>query len=427
LAVIIYNVFLALFRLGISLASLWNRKAKLWLEGRKNIFERLNSELGTPHSELIWMHCSSLGEFEQGRPVLEKLRSEYRGLKILLTFFSPSGYEIRKNYPGVDYVFYLPIDSTANAKRLFDIVNPRLVLFVKYEYWYYYIGECKKRNVPLLMISAIFRKKQPFFKWYGGLYRKMLRCFTHFFLQDENSKKLLQSVQINNISVTGDTRFDRVSEIAETAEPIYIIEQFCAAQKVFVAGSTWPADESIIKKAINSDSNLKLIIAPHEIHEKHLWELKSLFPGSILFSQLTTHPAFAKASAGKHSQLTTHNCLIIDNIGMLSKLYRYATIAYIGGGFNNGIHNILEAAVYGKPVIFGPEYMKFREAVGLIQYGGGISIRNSRELRNCIVKLLTDTLYYEEMAKKSFEYVRINRGATQMILNYIQEKRLLTK
>jgi len=437
LALIIYNVFLALFRLGISLASLWNRKAILWLEGRKKIFERLNSELLTPDSGLIWMHCSSLGEFEQGRPVLEKIRSGYKDIKILLTFFSPSGYEIRKNYPGVDYVFYLPVDSAENAKRFFEIVNPKLVLFVKYEYWYYYLRECNKRNIPLLMISAIFRENQPFFKWYGGLHRKMLRCFTHLFLQDEKSKELSQSLQINNITVSGDTRFDRVFEIAETAEPLLIIEQFCADQKVLVAGSTWPEDESIIKKAVNSNSGLKLIIAPHEIHDEHLSKLKSLFPGSILFSQLTIHPdiakasvdkpAFAKVSAGKHSPLTSYNCLIIDNIGMLSKLYRHATITYIGGGFNKGIHNILEAAVYGKPVLFGPQYGKFREAVGLIQYGGGINIRNSTELKNCINKLLTDRFFCEETGKKSFEYVRKNKGATEIILNYIHEKRLLTK
>ena len=417
------------------MASLWNRKAKLWLKGRKNIFERLRSELLTPaapaaslrrpkDSGLIWMHCSSLGEFEQGRPVLEKIRTDYPGLKILLTFFSPSGYEIRKNYPGADYVFYLPIDSAGNAKRFFDIVNPGLVLFVKYEYWYYYLRECNKRNIPLLMISGIFRENQPFFKWYGGLHRNMLGCFTHFFLQDENSKKLLQSLQINDITVSGDTRFDRVSEIAEGTESIPVIEQFCTDQKVFIAGSTWPEDESIIKNAINPGSGLKLIIAPHEIHEKHLSELKNLFPGSILYSQLTNHTANAKASGG---MLTSFNCLIIDNIGMLSKLYRYATMAYIGGGFNNGVHNILEAAVYGKPVLFGPEYGKFREAVELIQNGGGISIRNSTELKNCITKFLTDRIYCEETGKKSFEYVRKNKGATGMILNYIQEKRLLTK
>jgi len=399
------------------MASLWNRKAKLWLEGRKNIFERLNSAHPTPDSRLIWMHCSSLGEFEQGRPILEKLKSRYRDVKILLTFFSPSGYEIRKNYKGADYVFYLPIDSAGNAKRFFEIVNPGLVLFVKYEYWYYYLQECKKRNIPLLMISAIFRKNQPFFKWYGAFHRKMLGCMKQFFLQDETSKKLLQSLQINNLTVSGDTRFDRVSEIAESAEQLPIIEQFCENKNVIVAGSTWPEDESIIKKAINSDNSLKLIIAPHEIHEKHLKEIKNLFPGSILFSQLTTD----------YSSVINYNCLIIDNIGMLSSLYRYATITYVGGGFKNGIHNILEAAVYGKPVIFGPEYGKFREAVELIQYGGGISINNSTELKNCINNLLTDRLYCKETGKKSFEYVRKNKGATEMILSYIQENRLLTK
>src|SRR5688500_16902474 len=310
------------------MASLWNRKAKLWLEGRKNIFERLNSAHPTPDSRLIWMHCSSLGEFEQGRPILEKLKSRYRDVKILLTFFSPSGYEIRKNYKGADYVFYLPIDSAGNAKRFFDIVNPGLVLFVKYEYWYYYLQECKKRNIPLLMISAIFRKNQPFFKWYGAFHRKMLGCMKQFFLQDETSKKLLQSLQINNLTVSGDTRFDRVSEIAESAEQLPIIEQFCENKNVIVAGSTWPEDESIIKKAINSDNSLKLIIAPHEIHEKHLKEIKNLFPGSILFSQLTTDS----------SSVINYNCLIIDYISILSCIYSYATITFFAVGFKKRIH-----------------------------------------------------------------------------------------
>jgi 3-deoxy-D-manno-octulosonic-acid transferase len=409
-----YNIFLLLYRSGIRIASLWNSKAKLWLIGRKNIFERQNAELSTQNAKLIWFHCSSLGEFEQGRPVIEKLKLKFPDHKILLTFFSPSGYEIRKDYKGADWVYYLPIDSKTNAKRFFDITNPSLVVFVKYDYWYYYLTECKKRNIPLLMVSAIFRAEQAFFKWYGSLQRRMLSCFTHFFVQDENSASLLELINIKNVTVAGDTRFDRVVEIAEKFEPINLVEKFCVDSNVFVAGSTWPNDEKIIKESIAEIPNLKIIIAPHEIHKEHIEKLKSIFPNSVLYSQLNSQ------------NVPPNNVLIIDNIGMLSRLYHYATIAYIGGGFNKGIHNTLEAAVYGKPVLFGPNYKKFREAIGLIASGGGITISSAMELSTTVKKLIEDKTELELRNRQSADFVKGNKGATEKIIHYIAENRLLT-
>ena len=416
MAIFIYNIFLLLYRAGIGVASLWNNKAKLWIEGRKNIFGRLGTELRTPNSKLIWFHCSSLGEFEQGRPVMENLRKQTPNSRFLLTFFSPSGFEIRKDYKGADWVFYLPLDSKANAKRFFDIVNPSLVVFVKYDYWYYYLTECKKRDIPLLLVSGIFRHDQLFFKWYGNLHRKMLNCFTHFFVQDKESFDLLKTININNTTVAGDTRFDRVSEIAENFKPIEEIEKFCGSSQVLVAGSTWPDDEKVIKDAIASLPDLKIIIAPHEVHKEHIDQLRSIFPDPVLHSQLLT----------QNSTPTNSNTLIIDNIGMLSRLYHYATITFIGGGFNKGIHNTLEAAVYGKPVLFGPNYKKFKEAIGLIETGGGVCVNSSTELTSQLKRLLTNKDILESNSKNSFEFVKQNKGATENILHYINANRLLT-
>ena len=416
MTIIFYNIFLLFFRAGIRIASLWNNKANQWLAGRKNIFEILNSELSTNKSKLIWIHCSSLGEFEQGRPVIESFKTNFPNSKLLITFFSPSGYEIRKDYKVADWVFYLPMDSPLNAKKFFDIINPSLVVFVKYDFWYYYLTECKKRNIPLLMISAIFREEQPFFKWYGSFHRKMLSCFTYIFVQDENSETLLNSIDINNVLKTGDTRFDRVTDIAANFQSIEIIEKFCGNSKVLVAGSTWPEDEKIIKEGIATNPDIKLIIAPHEVNEKHLDEIKNLFPDAVFFSQLMTHD----------SQIVNKKIMIIDNIGMLSSLYHYATIAYVGGGFNKGIHNTLEAVVYGKPVIFGPKYRKFKEAVELVRTGSGISITNTADLSKQLETLLKSKDQYEMKCKNSFEFVQQRKGATKRIINYIQENRLFT-
>ncbi len=423
LSVLFYNIFLLLFRLGTHLAAPFNTKAKKWVTGRRNIFEKLEAAI-PPQEKVVWMHCASLGEFEQGRPLLETMKQQYPAYKFLLTFFSPSGYEVRKDYDGADWVFYLPMDGPRNAKRFLEIVHPSLVIFVKYEFWFYYLKKVKYRNIPLVLVSALFRKDMSFFKWYGGLQRKMLSRFDHLFVQTATSKKLVDEIGLADIcTVSGDTRFDRVIEIAEQFRHITIIEEFTRNSKTIVAGSTWPEDEQVLQKAftrINIPS-LKLILAPHEINEKHLAEIEKLFPNSIRYSQLLT----------PDSRLLSSNCLIIDNVGMLSKLYRYADITYVGGGLTtNGVHNVLEAAVYNKIVLFGPYFHKYTEAVGLVQAGGAISFTDEKKdgalLQQLIEALLTDTGEYTFRCKAAGDFVRSNKGATQKILQFIQEKRLLT-
>lgn len=414
MGVFFYNIFLFLFKAGIGVAALFNPKAKKWVAGRKNIFPRLESALAG-QEKVIWMHCASLGEFEQGRPLLEKLRTQYPGYKFLLTFFSPSGYEVRKDYKGADWIFYLPMDGAKNAKRFLEIVNPSLVIFVKYEFWYYYLKKIRYRNMPLLLVSALFWKEMSFFKWYGALQRKMLSRFDHLFVQDDISKALIDAIGQSGItSISGDTRFDRVITIAENAQPIPLIEKFTAGHQTIIAGSTWPDDEMLLKKTLETttDPSLKLIIAPHEINEKHLQSIKELFPGCVFYSELT-------------EENSTAAILVIDNIGLLSRLYYYAWITYIGGGFGKGIHNTLEAAVYGKPVLFGPVFHKFKEATGLIQAGGAITITNAEEAGKIVEKLLNDPKEYTGRAESSGKYVYARRGATDIIIRYIQEKRLL--
>jgi 3-deoxy-D-manno-octulosonic-acid transferase len=422
LGVFLYNIFLALLKTGIRVASPFNGKAKKWLNGRKNIFENL--EKAIPENEkIIWIHCASLGEFEQGRPIIERLKTQYRAYKILLTFFSPSGYEVQKNYKDADWVFYLPVDGPRNAKRFLEIVKPSLVIFVKYEFWYYYLKKIKYRNIPLLLVSALFRKDMSFFKWYGSLQRKMLSRFDHLFVQDEGSKKLMDEIGLADIcSISGDTRFDRVIEIAENFTTIPAIEQFVGNNKAIIAGSTWKEDEEILQKAFASinDPSVKVIIAPHEINESHLNDIKKLFPGSILFSELT------------NGQRPTNNeqrstILIIDNIGMLSRLYKYGYITFIGGAFKtNGVHNVLEAAVYGRPVLYGPFYKKYKEAVDLIKSEGAVCVNNADECAMTIRTLLQNKEQHEWRSKRSLDYVWRNKGAAQKIIQFIQEKRLLT-
>jgi len=445
LGLFFYNLFLILFNIGLRIAALFNFKAKKWLLGRKGIWEKLEAEIRGQRSEkedwkIIWVHCASLGEFEQGRPVIEKLRLQYPNFKILLTFFSPSGYEIRKDYKGADMVFYLPMDGPQNAKRFLELVKPSLVIFVKYEFWFYYLNEVRQNNIPLLLISALFRENSIFFKRYGGFNRKMLSFFDHMFVQNETSEKLLAGIHLDNkTSVCGDTRFDRVIEIAEQFTTIPVVEKFIGSNRTIVAGSTWPGDEEILQKSISTlnDPSLKLIIAPHEIGKEHLSQIQKLFPGSILFSELTIdnrqlatdfqQPSLqAERSKTSNQEPASGNTLIIDNIGMLSRLYKYGYITYIGGGFGKGIHNTLEAAVYGKPVLFGPAYHKFQEAIDLVNVGGAISITNSEECMSAIQKFLIKDSLYQESCAKAKDYVYANKGATEKIMKYIQEKRLLT-
>ena len=413
----LYNLFLLLYSCGIRVAAIANPKAKKWLNGRKNIFATLNSQLSTLNSQPIWMHCASLGEFEQGRPLLEELKSQNSKVKIVLTFFSPSGYEVMKDYKGVDFVFYLPMDSPANAKKFLDAVNPSIVLWVKYEYWFYYLTEIKQRNIPTVLVSGIFRKNQPFFKWYGEIWKKMLESFTHFFVQNEESKRLLASLGFTqNVTMNGDTRFDRVLEIAENFTSITGIEKFCGDSPVIVAGSTWEEDEIELLHFVNVHKQVKFIIAPHEIDTTNLKDVKAEFPDSILYSEL------------ENKQVLTANVLIIDNIGMLSRLYKYATITYVGGGYGaDGVHNVLEAAVYGKPVVFGPVYEKFYEAIGLVNCGGAISIDGGPvKLENVINGLLNDEPERKRRGEAAAKFVQDNAGASKKIMQFIQEKRLLT-
>lgn len=408
--------------MGIGLIAPWNRKARRWLDGRKSLFERIQAELGSEKSPVIWMHCSSLGEFEQGRPVIERLKAVSPSSRIIITFFSPSGYEARKDYKGADHIFYLPLDSRNNARRFIDLINPALVIWIKYDYWYYFLVELKKRKIPTLLVSGIFRTDQPFFKWWGRLHKYMLECFTHLFVQTENSRNLLENIGFStNVTISGDTRFDRVIEIAENREPLPAIEAFCQNAKVIVAGSTWEEDEEELDHYANIHPEIKFIIAPHEIEEARLKEVELLFRHRIRYSAWV---AGQTLPAGR----TAPNVLIIDNIGMLSRLYQYATITYVGGGFgDDGVHNVLEAAVYGRPVVFGPVIEKYIEAVELVDNGGGIVIDSALEAESVFSRLLTNTEEYRQVCEASRNYVYSRKGATGKVISYIQENRLLTR
>lgn len=395
---------------------------------------------------VIWMHCSSLGEFEQGRPVIEGLRRQEPGARIVLTFFSPSGYEAKKDYAGADHIFYLPLDSPRNARQFIDLVRPTLVLWVKYDYWYYFLVELKRRHIPVLLISGVFRPDQPFFKWYGRLHRYMLECFTHLFVQTDASLVLLARRRLSErVSVSGDTRFDRVIEIAEEGAPLPLIEAFCDGKPVIVAGSTWEEDEEELDHYANTHQEIRFIVAPHEISEDRLGEVERLFRHCIRWSAWEAGRvgagkpgggAPAKVGAGVQGKAAGHglaawpgpNVLIIDNIGMLSRLYRYATITYVGGGFgDDGVHNVLEAAVYGKPVVFGPVIEKYIEAVELTESGGGIVIDSALEAEKVFDRLLHDPQERLEAGEASRNYVHSKKGATDQIIRYIMMQKMLGK
>jgi len=451
-SIIFYHVFLWAYRLGIGLIAPWNKKAKCWLEGRKGLFDRMQAELGPDWQgkyPVIWMHCASLGEFEQGRPVLERLRAASPESKVIISFFSPSGYTARKDYKGADHVFYLPLDSRQHARRFIDLVKPTLVIWIKYDYWYYFLVELKKRKIPTLLVSGVFRTDQPFFKWWGRLHRYMLECFTHLFVQTEVSRKLLATIGFTgNVSISGDTRFDRVIEIAENRESLPDVQAFCGDATVVVAGSTWEEDEEELDHYANTHPDIRFIIAPHEIEEGRLKEVELLFRHRIRYSEWValaasgerraTSQGPGEAVSGERRALSqgvkglpagrpAPNVLIIDNIGMLSRLYQYATIAYVGGGFgDDGVHNVLEAAVYGRPVVFGPVIEKYIEAVELTECGGGIVIDSALEAESVFRRLLNNEEEYGQACEASRNYVYGKKGATDQIVNYIQEKRLLT-
>ncbi len=418
---LLYRLFIWLYPKLAMLLGFWNNKAGKWVAGRRKIFEKLSSVFHNNRQPVIWMHCSSIGEFEQGRPLLEQLAASYPQYRILLTFFSPSGYEVHKNYAGAFHVSYLPMDGPRNASRFLNIVQPSLVLFVKYEFWFYYLDEARQRNIPVLLVSGIFRGNQPFFRWYGSIHRKMLSFFHYLFLQDTGSLELLRSIgKAENAVISGDTRFDRVSAIAENFQPIPLIETFCEDQAILVAGSTWTDDDEALDHFVNTRNNLKAIIAPHEIEEERLQECLTLYKNSMLFSGYS-------AAIENGADISAVKTLIIDNVGMLSRLYRYARICYVGGGFgDDGIHNILEAAVYGKPVVFGPVYDKYIEADGLLDCGGAFSGEDALELEKIFATLLEDEIQYKTAAEASEKFVQDHTGATQKIMEYIQANRLLT-
>lgn len=398
----LYNIAIHLYALLIRIFSTFNTKASLFCEGRRNIFTQIAQKI-MPGERHIWFHFASLGEFEQGRTVLEKIKENYPEKKIVITFFSPSGYEIRKNYPLATGVFYLPLDTASNAKKLITAFHPELAIFTKYEYWHHYFKELKKNNIPLVVISAIFRPNQIFFKPYGSFHRKILTYVNHFFVQNEQSIQLLKTINIQNASLSGDTRFDRVAENAASTKRLPLINTFCGAAAVCIAGSTWPEDEELLLALCTAHPEWKFIVAPHEISGAHLQALEKIFPQAIKYSALAA------------ADTNQHQVLIIDNIGMLSALYGYGRLAYIGGGFGAGIHNTLEAAAFGNPVIFGPRYDKFQEAKDLIALGAAKSIGNQQELLTAFDELVT-AADKGDMAKA---YVLSKTGSTDQILKYI--------
>lgn len=410
----LYNTGIYLYTLFIRIASLKNKKAAAWINGRKGLIPLIESSLDK-NKNYTWFHFASLGEFEQGRPVLEQLKSENPELPIVITFFSPSGYEIRKNYALADHVFYLPTDTSANAKEFIRILNPKMAIFTKYEYWYHYFEELHKNNIPLYVISGIFRKEQVFFKWYGGLHRKMLSKVSHFFVQNQNSSDLLYKIGFKNVTVNGDTRFDRVEYNAGHTTEIKIIRDFTDDSKVFIAGSTWPDDEKLLAKLASTFPEWKFIIAPHEVKPERINEITELFPNSIRYSEINS---MQSETINNQNIISNTQVLIIDNIGLLSSAYQYGDIAYIGGGFGVGIHNTLEAAAFGLPVIFGPNYQRFNEAVELISAGAAFTIKNQEELGKCMETLQTD-LKREACGNSALNYVKTHTGATRAILNFI--------
>lgn len=406
---LLYNMAIALFDIAIKIAAPFNVRASLISKGRKAVWRQLSD--ASLQGNIVWIHCASLGEFEQGRPLIEAIREAQPDYKILLSFFSPSGYEVRKNYSYADVVCYLPSDTKRNARRFIKMANPKLVFFVKYEYWYHYFKELKREGIALYSVSSIFRDEQIFFKWYGAWFRKILSCVRLFYLQDEKSAGLLKSIGLNNYVVAGDTRFDRVRAIAAAAAALPDLEDFAKGASVMVAGSSWPADEAILSDFVNSAAkDVKLIIAPHEVHEAHLAQLEERFRVPVY-----------RYSKQKGNIASDARVLIIDTIGLLSSIYRYGSVAYIGGGFGKGIHNTLEAATYGMPVIFGPNHLKFKEALDLKELGAGFSISDKKDFLAVINKLWNqeDDKALKAAGMAAREYVESKCGATEQILKEI--------
>ncbi len=410
----LYNLFVLIAGFLLKIAALFIPKIKLFVDGRKSVFETLSNKIN-PDDKTIWFHAASLGEYEQGLPVIEKIKIKYPDHKIVLTFFSPSGFEVRKNNPVADVTVYLPLDSKLNAKKFLEMVHPEMVFFIKYEYWPNYLNELKKLQIKTYLISGIFREKQAFFKWYGGFYRNALKSFEYFFVQNETSKLLLQSIGFNNVKISGDTRFDRVVSILERDNSLDFIDSFTSFGKTkrttIVIGSSWPKDESLIVNYINQSQNIKFIIAPHNIKQEQIQELKnSISKKVVLFSEK------------ENKNLSDFDVFIIDTIGILTKIYSYADIAYVGGGFGNpGVHNILEPATFGLPIVIGSNFSHFAEAIALVHQEGCVSISNQKELNEAFDNLIANQDIRLEKGHICSTFVQMNKGATDVILKSISK------
>ena len=403
----LYNLAIGIYDLIVHIMAPFSRKPRKMMKGHWVVYELLRQQI-EKDARYIWFHAASLWEFEQGRPLIEKIRAKYPDYKILLTFFSPSGYEVRKNYRGADVVCYLPFDKPRNVKKFLDISNPVMAFFIKYEFWKNYLDELNKRRIPVYSVSSIFRKDQIFFKWYGGTYRNVLKNFDYLFVQNEASRRFLSKIGINKVTVVGDTRFDRVLQIREEAKELPLVEKFKGDSFTLVAGSSWGPDEDLFLEYFNTHPEIKLIIAPHVIDENHLVEIISKLKRP-----------YVRYTRADERNVQKADCLIIDCFGLLSSIYRYGEVAYIGGGFGVGIHNTLEAAVYGIPVVFGPKYQKFMEAKQLIEAQGAFSISNYEELGSLFDRFLTDEHFHRETGSNAGFYVTNNAGATDKVLSMI--------
>ena len=409
-----YNIIMYIIQLGVAIGSIFNDKLRKMWQGERDAVQTLRKKVD-PDADYIWFHAASLGEFEQGRPLMEQIKKSYPQYKILLTFFSPSGYEVRKNYEGADIITYLPIDTVGNARQFLRTVRPVMAFFIKYEFWYNYLHILQYRGIPAYSVSSIFRPDQVFFKWYGRGYGRVLKCFTRFFVQNEESKKLLESIGIHDTMVVGDTRFDRVLQIKEASKLLPIVERFVKGtpedpKKVFVAGSSWQPDEEIFLKYFNNHRDWKLIVAPHVIGEDHLKFIFSLIKDKKVVR-------YTQATEGN---VADADVLIIDCFGLLSSVYHYGDVAYVGGGFGVGIHNVLEAAVWGMPVLFGPNNKHFVEAQGLLQSGGGIEIEDYETFSLIMSQLSDDSAYYDTCGQEAGAFVQSLAGATKKVLSSVK-------
>lgn len=409
-----YNILLYIYELGIMIATLFSDKVKKMWKGERDAF-RLLKEKVDPEAQYAWFHAASLGEFEQGRPIIEEYRRVFPKHKILLTFFSPSGYEVRKNYDGADIVCYLPIDTPTNALRFLRTVRPVVAFFIKYEFWYNYLHILRHRNVPVYSVSSIFRKEQVFFKWYGYQYRHVLKCFSHFFVQNEESKRLLATLGMDNVIVTGDTRFDRVIQIAKESKSIPVVKAFKNGKRVFVAGSSWLPDEQIFLPYLAKHPDWKVIVAPHVIGESHLEQIMKLLEGRKVLR-------YTQIDADDVNLIGEAEVLIIDCFGLLSSIYKYGNIAYVGGGFGVGIHNLPEAAVWNIPVIFGPNHKKFQEAIELKECGGGFSIDDANDFQKIMDEFIASEERLTKAANAAGNYVKFRSGATEKLLDILKKR-----